>query len=60
MKAFLMDCTLLKSDGIVAKKALFEAFVTYCQKKKLTAVTSDTFYKNLPLYFARHPLEESK
>ncbi|HYB07343.1 MAG TPA: phage/plasmid primase, P4 family [Nitrososphaerales archaeon] len=60
MKAFLMDCTSLKSDGVVGKKALFQAFVTYCSKMKLATVTSDTFYKNLPLYFAGHPLQDSK
>ena len=60
MKAFLMDCTYLKSDGVVGKKALFQAFVAYCSKMKLATVTSDTFYKNLPLYFAGHPLQDSK
>ena len=60
MKAFLMDCTSFKSDGVVGKKALFQAFVTYCSKMKLATVTSDTFYKNLPLYFAGHPLQDSK
>jgi putative DNA primase/helicase len=60
IKAFLMDCTLLKSDGVIAKKVLFEAFVDYCQKMKLATVTSDTFFKNLPLYFAGHPLQESR
>ena len=60
MKAFLMDCTAFKSDGVIGKKALFEAFVSYCSRMKLAAVTSDTFYKNLPLYFAGHPLQDSK
>ncbi|MGD0145942.1 MAG: phage/plasmid primase, P4 family [Nitrososphaerales archaeon] len=60
MKAFLMDCTSLKSDGVTAKRDLFQAFVDYCQKMKLATVTSDTFYKNLPLYFAGHPLQESR
>ncbi len=59
-KAFLMDCTFLKADGVVAKKALFEAYVNYCQKTKLAAVTMTTFFRNLPLYFAGHPLEESR
>jgi P4 family phage/plasmid primase-like protien len=60
MKAFVMNCTELKADGVVSKKALFEAFVDYCQSVKLAAVTSTTFYRNLPLYFAGQSLQDSK
>ena len=60
MKAFLMDCTDVKADGVVSKSGLFKAFVDYCQQMKLTACTSTTFYRNLPLYFAGQSLQDSK
>ncbi len=60
IRAFLMDSSMFKADGVVAKKAFFEAFVRYCSRMKLATVTSDTFFKNLPLYFAGHPPQESK
>jgi len=60
MKAFLLDCTKQESSASVAKQALFEAFVHYCKLRKLPVVTSDTFFKNLPLYFPGRHLEESR
>jgi P4 family phage/plasmid primase-like protien len=60
MRAFLMDCTVLQPDGVIPKKNLFNAFVKYCAKMKLPTVTSDTFFKNLPQYFAGNPPPDSK
>lgn len=60
MKAFIMDTLTLSPLSRVPKKELFAAFVKYCEKNKLAAVTSDTFFKNLPIYFAKNPLQESR
>lgn len=60
MKAFIMDATALNPTGVVSKQCLFQAFVKYCQKMKLPVVTSDTFFKNLPLYFGKSPLQPAK
>lgn len=48
MKAFIMDCLEIRSDGYVEKQVLFNAFCEYCRDKKLPTVTSDTFFKRLP------------
>jgi phage/plasmid-associated DNA primase len=60
IKAFQMDCLVRKADGVISKKALYQAFLDYCKKMKLAAVTSTTFFKNLPMYFAGNPLQESR
>jgi len=60
MKAFILDATTLNPVGVVVKQRLFEAFVRYCEEMKLTAVTSTTFFQNLPLYFAKSPLQPSR
>ena len=50
MKAFIMDCLEIRSDGYVEKQVLFNAYAEYCRNKKLPSVTSDTFFKRLPQY----------
>jgi len=60
IRAFLMDAVVMKSIGVVSKRALFSAFVKYCTEMKLAVVTDQTFYRNLPIYFAKNPLQESR
>jgi len=60
MKAFIMDAVTINPIGVVSKQRLFEAFVKYCEKMKLPMVTSNTFFQNLPLYFAKNPLQSSR
>lgn len=60
IKAFIMDAVSMKSTGVVTKRGLYAAFVKYCTKKKLPAVTDQTFYRHLPLHFAKTPLQESR
>lgn len=60
MKAFIMDALIMNPIGRVVKKRLFEAFVKYCEKNKLPVVTDTTFFRNLPIYFAKNPLQESR
>jgi putative DNA primase/helicase len=50
IRAFLLDCTEVQSDGFVSKKDLYVAFTEYCRLKKLPAVTDQTFFKNLPQF----------
>jgi putative DNA primase/helicase len=60
MKAFILDAVTVNPKGKVAKQDLFQAFVKYCEKMKLSAVTSNTFFQNLPLYFAKISLETTR
>jgi len=53
IRAFLLDCTEFSPQARTVKKELFQSFVRYCMKNKLSAVTSDTLFKNLPLYLDR-------
>lgn len=60
IRAFLMDAVTMKPTGVVSKRDLFAAFVRYCTKMKLAIVTDQTFFRNLPMYFAKNPLQESR
>jgi P4 family phage/plasmid primase-like protien len=57
IRAFLLDCSEVRSDGFVSKKDVFEAFATYCRERKLPAVTDQTFFRNLPVFAS---IKESK
>ncbi len=60
IKAFLMDAVITKPTGVVPKRDLFAAFVKYCTGAKLTVVTDQTFYRNLPMCFGESTLQESR
>ena len=60
MKAFTMDVLTINTRGRVPKKSLYQAFAKYCEKNKLPLVTEATFFRNLPMYFASNPLQESR
>ncbi len=49
VKAFVMDCCLPDADGKVAKEILYNAFIRFCELRKLPAVVRDTFYRRLPM-----------
>ncbi len=49
VKAFLMECCLPDPEGAVSKQQLYQAFILYCKGTSLPAVTSDTFFKRLPM-----------
>ncbi len=60
MRAFIMDVLTNNPRGRVPKKSLYEAFAKYCVKNKLPLVTEATFFRNLSMYFAGNPLQESR
>ena len=48
VQAFLMDCTRLEVEGIVAKAQLYSNFSEYCHEHQLPVPSQDSFFKKLP------------
>ncbi|MEM3846623.1 MAG: phage/plasmid primase, P4 family [Candidatus Parvarchaeota archaeon] len=57
-KAFKMHCILENTSGEVGKDELYQAYKLHCEKHKLTAKSSDSFFKNFRDLFPPGVLQE--
>ncbi|MEM0134622.1 MAG: phage/plasmid primase, P4 family, partial [Thermoplasmatales archaeon] len=57
-KAFVMHCVIENTSGEVGKDELYQAYKEHCDKHKLTAKSSDSFFKNLKDLFPPGVLQE--
>ena len=45
-----MDCCVIESAANVIKQELYTGFLEYVRQHKLPTLTSQTFFRNLPMY----------
>jgi putative DNA primase/helicase len=52
VQAFALDCLDQASNGFVAKKELYAAFVDYCIERRLPRISDQAFFKKLPQFLS--------
>ncbi|MEM3192762.1 MAG: phage/plasmid primase, P4 family [Candidatus Parvarchaeota archaeon] len=57
-KAFKMHCIIENTSGEVGKDELYQAYKDHCDRHKLTAKSSDSFFKNFKDLFQPGVLQE--